>query len=584
MKYKYTHLISVIILTAIALKSVPLLLLVLAAWIALALGAVALAYKYNWAMLFRKKKNGVIPASVRWVFTPYLVGVTLYNIYIKSKDSVPVIQKIEPNLYLGARMRAGELENLHSVKIQSVLDLTAEFDGLGDYAQEHDIDYLNIPVLDHGLPKLHQLVQACRWIDKNVKRKRSVLVHCALGRGRSVLVVAAYLLASKKAGNVEEALDNIRTIRATARLNKRQHSALTKWKEELQQSTIKKEQAWLIANPVSGTEQWPRYKQDIIARLENHFDLHVVETSKQQGADYWAKQALKAKAGLVIISGGDGTVGEAASVLANTDTVMGVLPLGTANALSHAIIGWQTKIIPVESACETIESGEPRRIDTALCNKERMLLAMGIGIEAKMITEASAERKSKLGQLAYIDGFFRALKHGNEYKLDVKFDDEPVQRIVTKSLVVANAAPVTTLLAQGNGSPNYSDGFLDVTWLPKGGEVADEVMSLGALALSGLYERPFDGHVFHKRAKKISISSPGAIHYVLDGEPKCDQQITLELESKSLRIFVPVTEDNEGNEGNEANSETEYGENKAQAIEPLIPLNKQEQTDSVLER
>lgn len=126
MKYKYTHLISVIILTAIALKSVPLLLLVLAAWIALALGAVALAYKYNWAMLFRKKKNGVIPASVRWVFTPYLVGVTLYNIYIKSKDSVPVIQKIEPNLYLGARMRAGELENLHSVKIQSVLDLTAE--------------------------------------------------------------------------------------------------------------------------------------------------------------------------------------------------------------------------------------------------------------------------------------------------------------------------------------------------------------------------------------------------------------------------------------------------------------------------
>ena len=151
-----------------------------------------------------------------------------------------------------------------------------------------------------------------------------------------------------------------------------------------------------------------------------------------------------------------------------------------------------------------------------------------------------------------------------------------MQRIVTKSLVVANAAPVTTLLAQGNGSPNYSDGFLDVTWLPKGGEVADEVMSLGALALSGLYERPFDGHVFHKRDKKISISSPGAIHYVLDGEPKCDQQITLKLESKSLRIFVPVTEGNEGNEGNEANSETEYRDNKAQAIEPLTPLNKQE--------
>lgn len=566
MKYKYTHLISVVMLLAIALVSLPLLLLVLVGWVGLALAAVALAYKFNWAMMFRKKKNGVIPPSIRWIFTPYLLGVTLYNIYIKSKDSVPVIQKIEPNLYLGARMRTGELDHMHTVKIRAVLDLTAEFDGLGEYAEEKEIDYLNIPVLDHSLPKLSQLVQACRWIDKNIKRNRAVLVHCALGRGRSVLVVAAYLLAANKATDVEGALEKIRTIRTTARLNKRQHRALNAWKQELQQSTIKKERAWLIANPVSGTGQWQECKDETIARLQNHYDLHVVETSKQQGAMYWAKQALQAECSVVIVSGGDGTVAEVASVLTGTHIVMGVLPLGTANALSHVLIGWQTKLFPIESACTAIETGDIKRIDTALCNGDRMLLAMGIGIEAKMIGEATQERKNKLGQLAYIDGFFSALKNGAEHKLEVQFDDEPSTQIITKSLVVANAAPVTTVLAQGNGSPNYSDGFLDITWLPNSGEVADDVMSLGALALSGLYERPFETHVAHKHAKKITISSAGAIHYVLDGEPKCTQKITLELEPKSLNIFVPEELNNSDDD------EGEQGKKSEKPTEPLSPL------------
>lgn len=53
-------------------------------------------------------------------------------------------------------------------------------------------------------------------------------------------------------------------------------------------------------------------------------------------------------------------------------------------------------------------------------------------------------------------------------------DGEPFS-IETNSLVVANAAPLTTILAQGKGNPDYFDGLLDITWIksePNTGETA----------------------------------------------------------------------------------------------------------------
>lgn len=548
MTYKQVNILSCVCLAVLFYLSASVFFIVLGLWIALSLLAVTAAYKFNWAMLFRKKKNGVIPPAIRWIFTPYLCGVTLYNVYIKSRDRVPVLQKIVPHLYVGARLRTRELDHMESVNIRCVLDLTAEFDGLGEYAEESDIDYLNIPVLDHSLPKLHQLIQACRWIDTHIKHDRAVLVHCALGRGRSVMVVAAYLLASRKAKGIDEALTMIKGIRSTANLNKRQYRALKLWCDELQQSTLVKEQVWLIANPVAGGGQWQHYKTEIIDRLSHHYELNVKETTPHKGAIYWAEKALEAGAQTILVSGGDGTVGEVADVVCNTSCTLGVIPLGTANALSHVLVGWQSKLLPVYSACEAIENGHIRNIDTAVCNGERMLLAMGIGIEAAMIGEATRERKDKLGQLAYIDGFFRALTDGEEQILDLQFDGGAKERVYTNSLMVANAAPLTTILAQGKGNPNYSDGFLDVTWLPaRSGsstkDLADDLISIGALAISGLYEKPFEPHVAHRRVKKIQISSPHALHYVIDGETKTAQTINIELEHKSLQLFGSIPED-----------------------------------------
>ncbi|WP_186758773.1 dual specificity protein phosphatase family protein, partial [Vibrio cyclitrophicus] len=78
----------------------------------------------------------------------------------------------------------------------------------------------------HKAPKLHKLKHAINWIDTQINQSRSVVVHCALGRGRSVFVFAAYLLAKNPSLTVEQALKSINDVRSTARLNNLQLKAL----------------------------------------------------------------------------------------------------------------------------------------------------------------------------------------------------------------------------------------------------------------------------------------------------------------------------------------------------------------------
>lgn len=220
-------------------------------WTALSLLLVSTAYIFNTAKIFRKRENGVIPFYIRWAFVPFLFGVQIYNAWSRKRDKVPPIQQINENLFLACRLFPSDIDTLKDNGITAILDVTCEFDGLEWSSTQENINYLNIPVLDHSIPTHSQLNQAINWIHHHVKENHRVVVHCALGRGRSVFVMAAYLLSQNKNADVHEVLAQIKETRETANLNKHQlrHLAKRHKKGEL----LIKNKAVLIANPVSGT-------------------------------------------------------------------------------------------------------------------------------------------------------------------------------------------------------------------------------------------------------------------------------------------------------------------------------------------
>lgn len=506
-------------------------------WIAASLLLVSWAYLYDVPSIFRKDENGQIARWIRWAFIPFLFGAKLYNVWIRRNDTVAPIQKIAPGLYVSRRLLSEDIEELKSKGISGIVDVTAEFAGLEGAINNGDFHYLTIPVLDHKTPSLEKLHHALSWIDTQRSMGRSVVVHCALGRGRSVFVVAAYLLMKDASLSVQKALKTINDIRSTANLNKLQLKALEQLHHDGKLELA--EQAWMIINPVSGGGKWANYESRLIRELSKSYRLRILLTTESISAAQRTQEAINEGAKFIFAGGGDGTLSEVASELVETDIRVGFVPLGTANALCHAMYGIESKVSPVESTCAAITTGEPRKMDVAYCNGQLLLLALGIGVEQQMIEYANREKKNELGQLAYLSGFFNAVVSEQTQHLQVRFDGNEPQELDVHSFVIANAAPFSTLLAQGGAEPKVDDHKLHITYLEKSDSVGERLFALSDLAMSGLGIKEQASLFKYAQATELEITSNEPIKYVVDGENYTADALSLKLHPSSLWVFMP---------------------------------------------
>ncbi len=509
-------------------------------WTGFSLIAVSSAYLLRYPALFRKREDGAIPFYIRWIFVPFLLGSWLYNEYARRTDKVPPLQKIEESLFLGCRMSTQHVDLLNENDIGAILDVTAEFDGLDWTAYQEDFAYLNIPVLDHTSPTTEQLLHAINWLDQKIADGQKVVVHCALGRGRSVLVVAAYLLAKHPSLTIDEAMANIQSIRTTARLNKRQRSALAKIQQGGHLNLSKS--LTLIANPVAGGGKWKTEKADILAQLNEKFRVTVEETTPDVDGEALAKKAVEEGVDIVVACGGDGTITEVASALADTDTTLGIIPLGTANALCQVLHGYTSKIMPVGTACEIIIDGHAIYMDTARCNDKMMLLVAAVGFEERMISAADRGEKDNGGQMAYLRGLWDAISQNDNLSFSLSLEDGPTQHIETPSLVIANAAPVTTALAQGGEPPDVTDGKLDITWLTPQASADKQFLSLAELVLTTSESKQQSDTITHTQASSLTLEFDEEVSYALDGEIFNAKHIEINIKPRSLKVLSNADE------------------------------------------
>jgi YegS/Rv2252/BmrU family lipid kinase len=293
--------------------------------------------------------------------------------------------------------------------------------------------------------------------------------------------------------------------------------------------------ACLIFNPVAGQSDPENDLALIRSHLEPEIDLDIRLTSEELDADTLASEAIAQGAKTIIASGGDGTLSAAANALVGTNIPLGIISRGTANAFAAALDLPDT----IDAACKTILGGATRPVDAALCNGLPMVLLAGIGFEAQTVERADRQAKKRFGMLAYVMAGLQQLRELSSFTAEIETEDKVIT-VTASAVTVANAAPPTSILAQGPAGVVFDDGLLDIT-------VVSPVSRAGAIAASyhllqtalnenSAAERDDIGYL---RAKRVIIRTNPLQKVVVDGEIIGNTPIDVECVPGGLTIFVP---------------------------------------------
>ncbi|HEX6661460.1 MAG TPA: diacylglycerol kinase family protein [Sphingomicrobium sp.] len=162
-------------------------------------------------------------------------------------------------------------------------------------------------------------------------------------------------------------------------------------------------------------------------------DIELVD-----GGDYEVRCRAIAERGdpSLIVGGGDGTVGAAASALVGSDTMLGILPLGTLNHFARDLA------IPtdLEKAAALIATRSERRVDVGDMNGRIFINNSAIGLYPLMVVDRDLQRK-RLGRskrLAMLVASLRTLVRFGHHRLTLTVNDEQQGRVDTPLLFVGN--------------------------------------------------------------------------------------------------------------------------------------------------
>jgi len=236
---------------------------------------------------------------------------------------------------------------------------------------------------------------------------------------------------------------------------------------------------------------------------------------------------------LLIVGGGDGTVSGAASAVVGSETLLGILPLGTLNHFARDL-GISTDL---DEAAKLIATASERRVDVAEMNGRIFINNSAIGLYPLMIVDRDLQRK-RLGRskrLAMLVASIRTLVRFDHRRLTLTVNDQQGQ-IDTPLLFVGNNDYRLDLGAPGRRM-SLDEGELCVLVMRKKTRAALIAASVRALLDRS---RPDDmvriGHVERLRVD----SSRSHLAVSLDGEVvRSSPPLDYRIRKQALRVVAP---------------------------------------------
>lgn len=240
---------------------------------------------------------------------------------------------------------------------------------------------------------------------------------------------------------------------------------------------------------------------------------------------------------LVVAAGGDGTVGAVANAVIGTQSVLGVLPLGTSNDFARSL----HIPIRVENAVRLLSHGRVSRVDAGRLTREGQAprhfvhaAASGLNVQfAKFATRADLRRR--LGRLTYAVAAAMALKERPVFSCQIDYEGH-AEHLSLVHLAVINAPVFGGFLDLKIPGATPDDGMLHVLMV--------EHLPMRRLFRSALY--PALG--VHRRIRgfrtlqvsRLTVLPTDPMDVTLDGEVAGKIPGTFDVVRGGLRVITPA--------------------------------------------
>ena len=283
----------------------------------------------------------------------------------------------------------------------------------------------------------------------------------------------------------------------------------------------------LIINPTSGGEKALDYKEKLENKAKEYFEyVETKITEKAKDATAFAEEASKGNYEAVIVFGGDGTVNEVISGIAEKDYIpkLGIIPGGTGNLI--------TKLLEIshdiDEAIDQLDFNKTNSIDIGKANKSYFGYIFSVGSLPEAIHNVEIEDKTKYGVLAYAINTIKSVIKDEVFNIKIETENGSYEGEASQVLVLLSNYYADKKIFEEN-----KDGYANILIL-KNASIISKISLIPDLLKGDIVE---NDNIEYIKAKDITISSDTKLESDIDGDQSDDLPVKITVLGNHIEIY-----------------------------------------------
>ena len=283
----------------------------------------------------------------------------------------------------------------------------------------------------------------------------------------------------------------------------------------------------LIINPTSGGEKALDYKEKLENKAKEYFEyVETKITEKAKDATAFAEEASKGNYEAVIVFGGNGTVNEVISGIAEKDYIpkLGIIPGGTGNLITKLLEISQD----IDEAIDQLDFNKTNSIDIGKANKSYFGYIFSVGSLPEAIHNVEIEDKTKYGVLAYAINTIKSVIKDEVFNIKIETENGSYEGEASQVLVLLSNYYADKKIFEEN-----KDGYANILIL-KNASIISKLSLIPDLLKGDIVE---NDNIEYIKAKDITISSDTKLESDIDGDQSDDLPVKITVLGNHIEIY-----------------------------------------------